>query len=823
MHWNTRVRICASISALAIATTAQAQSQTSAQGAYASSATGLDEIVVTARRKEESLQDVPQVVNALPAETLDRLAIKDFRDIQTVVPGLNFDGSQNASLRGVSFNTNTSAQATVAFYLNDTLVQQGQLLQVMFDVGQIEVLRGPQGTNRGVSAPSGAITLTTKRPDLTEFGGYVDVLLNDQDRRYINGAINVPVISDVLALRVAGASDRNEGNGVRSYYSTTKPSVRTDAVRASLRFEPNEDFSAVVMYQHITRNFEQFDQVSGPGSPGQTPSIGELDRRAVADKANTLRSKFDVLTAQADWNVLGHRVSYVGGWSRQKSDQINDTDSGQMLIGPSIATLIHTNLRYISQELRISSDPAPGRFLDYTLGGFYRDQRMQDDAFSRTPASFLGTPFGGAFGPTTAPNVAAYDPKFQIPQFIPTASLLREKSLFASLTAHLTPNTELTAGIRHLWIRNDSYLKITLENGLTASPVCTAPALLPGPTAGTCVVPSARVVTVPPRSFTREQDTIYNVSLSHKITPDMLVYASYGTAYRPPYSSIGIQNGLNDPVLNGLLVHPSEHSKTYEVGFKGTFFDGRARLNIAYFHQKFKDLPTFVPNIRYLSNTGVGASSLTNFSFTADPDAVVDGVDVDAWFRITPRWTFSAQASWAKGRVAKGSGLPCNDGNFDGTPDTIPVTSPGQFPSGVLVAICPGGNISLLPRWNATFQSEYTLPVTDKVDAYLRGLFNYFPKNPYATQARVIDNYGLLNLFLGARANDGAWEVGLYARNILNTQKVTQRALNELTISANTLGSYAATPLRRNTGYFSTDMTPKQEFGVTMRYAFGSR
>ncbi|HEY0959726.1 MAG TPA: TonB-dependent receptor [Novosphingobium sp.] len=822
MHWNTRVRICASISALAIATTAQAQSQTSAQGAYASSATGLDEIVVTARRKEESLQDVPQVVNALPAETLDRLAIKDFRDIQTVVPGLNFEGSQNASLRGVSFNSNTSSQATVAFYLNDTLVQQGQLLQVMFDVGQIEVLRGPQGTNRGVSAPSGAITLTTKRPDLTEFGGYVDVLLNDQDRRYINGAINVPIISDVLALRVAGASDRNEGNGVRSYFSTTKPSVRTDAVRASLRFEPSEDFSAVVMYQHITRNSEQFDQLFGPGFPGQTPSIGALDRRAVADKASTLRSKFDVVTAQADWNVLGHRVSYVGGWSRQKSDQLNDSDNGQILIGPSIANLIHTNLRYISQELRISSDPAPGRFLDYTVGGFYRDERMQDDAFNRTPALFLN----GAFGSVTAPNVAAYDPQYQIPQFIPTASLRREKSLFASFTAHLTPNTELTAGIRHLWIRNDSFLKIQLESGLGLTLGGLCPSSLqapnPGPTPGTCSS-APTIVTVPPRSFTREQDTVYNVSLSHKITPDLLVYANYGTAYRPPYSSIGIQNGLNDPVLNGLLVHPSEHSKTYEVGFKGTFFDGRARLNIAYFHQKFKDLPTFVPNIRYLANTGApgAASTLSNFSFTADPDAVVDGVDVDAWFRLTPRWTFSAQASWAKGRVASGSGLPCNDGNFDGTPDSIPVTSVAQFPAGVKVAICPGGNISQLPRWNATFQSEYTLPVTDKVDAYLRGLFNYFPKNPYATQARVIDNYGLLNLFLGARANDGAWEVGLYARNILNTQKITQQGLNQLTGGASNIALYR--PLQRSTGYFSVDQTPKQEFGVTMRYAFGSR
>lgn len=782
----------------------------------------LDEIVVTARRREEVAQDVPQVVNAIPADLLDKLAIKDFRDIQTLVPGLAFEGLQNSSIRGVSFNSNTSSQSTMAFYLNDTLVQQGQLLQVLFDVGQIEVLRGPQGTNRGVSAPSGSITATTRRPDLYEFGGYVDTLLNTLDRRYINGAINVPIIKDVLALRVAGVINRSDGNGVRSYFSSTEPSERTDGFRATLAFEPTDNLSAVLMYQHINLNSEQFGQVFGPGFPGQTPSISRFDRMAVADKPTVLRSKFDVVTAQVDWDVFGHTVSYVGGWSRQKSTQVLDTDTGQVLIGPAIANNIFSNLRYLSQELRIASDPAPGKFLDYTIGAFYRDERMHDDAFSRSPASFLS----GAFGPTSAPNVANYDPQFQIPQFIPTASLRREKSLFASVTAHLTPQTELTGGIRHLWLRSDSYLKITLENGLQLAPVvggtpiCPAPNLLPGPTPTTCVVPTARVVSVPPRSFVRENATLYNLSLSHKLTPDLLIYASYGTAYRPPYSSIGIQNGLNDPVLNSLLVHPSESSSNYEAGFKGTFFDGRARLNVSYFHQTFKDLPTFVTSVRYLANTGVGPSNLSSFNFTADPDAVVDGVDIEAWVRLSKNWTFSAQGSWAKNRVTNGTGLPCNDGNFDGTPDTIPVTSVSQFPTGVSVAICPGGSISRLPRWNATFQSEYTIPVTDTAQAYVRALFNYTPKNPYATQARVIDNYGLLNLFAGARATDGAWEVGFYARNLFNTQKVLDEGLNEINIP-NSLGAYPS--LRRNTGYFSTDLTPRQEFGVTMRYSFGSR
>ena len=809
MHGKTCAQLCGSL--LAIAFPSATQAQTASDGTDA-----LDEIIVTARRREESVQDVPQVVNALPAETLQKLAIKDFRDIQTVVPGLNISGT-NSSIRGVSFNALTSSQPTVAFYLNETLVEQQHLFQILYDIGQIEVLRGPQGTNRGVAAPSGAITLTTRRPDLSEFGGYVDVLLNTLDRRYINGAINIPIVTDKLALRVAGAIDRTDGSGVRSYFSNITPSRNADSIRATLHFEPNDSFSAVAMYQRIENSSRAFSHVFGPGSPGFTPPISPFDRRAVQDVPTTGNGVMQVVTGQIDWHVAGHVVSYVGGYSHNDSESNTDNDTGQNLIGVPVIAFNKVDLRNVSQELRIASEPEPGRFVDYVVGGFYRNQRMTDAAFNLAPSVFLPN----AFGSPLAPSLAAFDPRFQSPLRIPTGSLLREKSLFASVTLHLGERTELTGGLRHLWVLSESKLRIISESGLIASPVCPSPTLLPGPSAGTCIVPALGVVAQPPVSLFREQDTIYNLSLSHKFTPDLMVYATFGTSYRPPYSSIGVNNFERDPVLAGFMVHPSESSKSYEAGFKWTFFDGHARLNASYFHQKFSDLPTQTTAVPYISNAGAGRS-VQNFAFTADPDAVFDGFDIEAWFRITPHWTFSAQGSYSKGRVASGSGLPCNDGDFDGTPDSIPVTSPTQFPPGVFVAICPGGNISQLPRWNATFQTEYTLPVTDKVDAYLRGLFSYYPENPYATTARVIENYGLLNLFAGARANDGSWEVGLFARNILNTQKVTNQGVNQLN-NANSVLGQTYRSLARNSGYFSTDVTPRQEFGVTVRYAFGSR
>src|SRR5437867_5037203 len=158
-------------SLLAIATTAAAQPATSptpdnsaqaaAPSANVDTANPSEEIVVTARRRQESAQDVPLVVNAVTAESLQKLNIREFKDIASVVPGLSLSQSANgigvqATLRGVAFDVNASGNnGTVEFYLNDAPLSGGILFQSMFDVGQIEVLRGPQGTLRGRASPSG--------------------------------------------------------------------------------------------------------------------------------------------------------------------------------------------------------------------------------------------------------------------------------------------------------------------------------------------------------------------------------------------------------------------------------------------------------------------------------------------------------------------------------------------------------------------------------------------------------------------------------------------------------------------------------------------
>jgi iron complex outermembrane receptor protein len=819
----------ASVSAAALGSAASAQStsaQPTAAAAPAEEAT-LGEIVVTARRRSESLQEVPQTVNAVTADTLSKLNIKQFQDIQNVVPGLSLSPSQigpqkNASLRGVTFDTNTGQVPTVAFYMNDAPVGLNFVYQSLFDVGQVEVLKGPQGTNRGVSAPSGAITVTTRKPDLSGFGGYVDTTLTDLQGRNVNAAVNVPIIKDVLGLRVSGVMDQNDYGGVRSLHNGTRPEAKTSGVRASLSFEPNDALNANVTYQHLDHRVMSFSQVTGPG-PGSftsgtttfpatfNPPLTGEDRAAVQDSAEDTIQHYDVVTAQVDSRLFGQHFSYVGSYQFQKEHNLSEGpgDVGNVVPFVAIVQDTRTSAKETTQEFRIASDPAPGRFFDYTVGAYY--DWFDVGGHVNNPGPLLA----GAFGAAPGINLSAYNPAYQIPVFIDIPSTRQETSLFGNLTLHLGDNTELSGGVRHIWSIVNNQTTISTGNGLInldalglpAAVGCSALHFAQGAGARDCVVPAAGVRSNL-QTRASESPTIYNVSLSHHFTRDFLVYANTGTSFRPPVASVGIQGALANSTLPGqdtLSFHPSEKSTAYEVGFKSSWLDGRARLNASIFRQKFTNLTIYIPNISYY-NTITGQP--TNFNFTQSVDALVQGFDIDTAFQITHDWNISAQMSYADGKIKSGM-VPCNVAGA--------VLSPTN-----LISMCAGGSSSRLPLWNATFQTEYTRPVTDKVDGFVRGLLNYYPQNKNRAEPNfTVDAYSLLNVYAGVRSHDGAWEASIFARNAFNTY----RELDVSTVQANTNGSLAQSfsSLIHPSGYYLTASTPQREVGINFHYAIGSR
>jgi iron complex outermembrane receptor protein len=813
----TAIMAGASLLTLASHSLAQA-APAAAAAAAASEETQLGEIVVTARRKSESLQDVPQTVNAVTSDSLQKLTITQFSDVQRVVPGLALDSRGNnatASLRGVSFDQVTGAQPTVALYLNDAPVNPGILFQPMYDIGQVEVLKGPQGTTRGVAAPSGAITVILHKPDLSSFGGYASTTLTDQHGRNVQGAINIPLIRDVMALRAAGSFDVTDADGVRSIHSAIRPRAATSSERLSWSFEPSDVFNANVTYQHLDRSYTNFEQVSGPGqgtalNPALTPEM----RASVADQPSVAHEHQDNVITQIDSRLFGQHLSYVGFYTNDKSKVNTLQDGGNLLPGIELFQFVPTRNEHTSQEIRIASDPAPGRFFDYVVGAFYSWRPTLGVVSQPGPL----TP--GAFGATPGViNLSAFNPAYQVPIAINLDQTVQETSLFGNVTFHLGQNTELSGGVRHIWSIANYKTEVLSGNGLISFNAlglgalpCSVAGLPAGPNPGDCVLEEAGVRAAPVRRFS-ETPNIYNVSLSHHFTRDLLAYVNTGTSYRPPVASVGIIGALVTsplPQLDELTFHPSERSRSYEIGFKATVLDGRARLNGSVFRQRFHNLPILGGNVSYLQVAN-DPTTATNYQFTNSVDALVQGFDLDGALQITPEWNISAQFSYADAKV-EGSQVTCNLTDAAGHP---------VYNTAGLISFCPGGSASRLPLWNMAVQSEYLRPVTDNVDGFLRGLLTYYPQNNRVEPGFVVNNYSLINLYAGVRSHDGAWEASLFVRNAFETKRATD--ISPVQDNLNTSLSQFFPSLARPSGYYTTILTPPREVGLSLRYAWGSR
>jgi iron complex outermembrane recepter protein len=444
-----------------------------------------------------------------------------------------------------------------------------------------------------------------------------------------------------------------------------------------------------------------------------------------------------------------------------------------------------------TNELRIASEAPVFGFLDYTAGFFSRNTRNEVDVVQ------LATFLGGSFGPATAtPNPFIYNPGDTLSLLIESPKNEKEYSEFLNLTFHLPHDTELVMGGRRL-----SYKAV-------------------GSTDGTVIIPSLPSLHVAALPFTPQNlsvDTgIYNFSLSHKLNQNLLVYVNSGSSWRPPATAVGIFNAANDPELTSLLHVKPEQSYSFEGGFKWTFLDNRARVNVAYYHQQFDKFIYYGLPTLYLSDNGSGSPTASPFAFTSNPDAVVNGVDLDTAFQFTRQWNVNLAASYSNGHLT-GSSIPCAPPSGG--------TTPAAFPSGTHVFLCPShASVSEAPNLTVTPSSEYDMPVPAVgADAFIRGLYTFYGRNPHSSEFYVTPSYGLLDLYVGLRSPGGAWEVAAFAKNAFNTQRLLSTTLGTPAITAMGLNT-----LFGSSGYYSAVnstamVTPRQQFGLTATYSFGSR
>ena len=714
-----------------------------------SEAPRLQEIVVSARRREESIQKVPMSIAAFSQKKMDDLHLQSLADMATVVPGLELttpgyftQALSDVAIRGIYSGGNA---ATTGIYIDETPIVIRQQLAAgssgspqpdIFDLERVEVLRGPQGTLFGSGAMGGAIRYITPQPNLENASGYSKVELGYTDGGAPSYAVGVaygaPIIQGELGFRMSGWFHRDGGFiDIEDPYSgqileRNANSSRTFVLRPAFTFVPTEGLTitpAVFMQQRhseepdlywatLLPNPDSGAYVSGYGATGGQPATEVLTVPSVAIKYDFHRMSFQSDTSYVYFNY-------------------HDFDDLTYLVPPfygvppltpalssfsSFPQEIQTT-RAWQQEFRVTSQD-PGSRLDWVLGAYYR--HSLDELSQVFPPDL--TPVTEACCNQTSLEY------FGIPDFILNGQVLNsytdfsvttdQRALFGEISYDLFTRLKVTAGARveRSAVYHQSQVVAGPADAVTYSSV---------------VLPDETQTPVTPR-----------FSLSYQFNNQDMIYATAAKGFRP--------GGSNGPVVTGdPLCAPSAASLgltsipttfgsdslwSYEVGTKDSFFGQGLVLQASAFYIDWTGIQTFT----FLPSCGQG--------FTANHGkAVSQGFDVQFSAAITDHLQLGGAIGYTHAYYPNAEYGPAPGAG--GTPPLI---------------IGAGDPLPLIPPWTAAVDAQYTQDVSrvwDGAQSYLRldyrwtdeypkadpNVVNYDPGvGPYPNQA-----YEILNVRLG--------------------------------------------------------------------------
>jgi iron complex outermembrane receptor protein len=705
----------------------------------------IDEIVVTAQKKEESLQDVPVAVTALQEDVLQEFTAgaQSVLALSARAPSLYGESSfgrvfPRFYIRGYG-NTDfdLNANQPVGFYL-DGVVQENPALKgfPIFDVDRVEVLRGPQGTLFGRNTPAGLVKFESVRPGF-EPSGYLSAAYGRFDTAEVEGAYNAP-LSDTLALRVSGlfqsrddiAENLNDANPQAGIGE-----IEEYAGRAQLLFEPNEAFSALLnVHGRKLDGGSQifFANAIQPGG-GLADDFDRFEYDQDALNFLELETYGGVLTVEAD---LGFGVlTSVSGYENLSIDSRGDVDGGSGVFdfvagtgsSPGIIPFASetsdavTDHGQYSQELRLAIDATEA--LDLTLGAFYFREELELDNVSYDTL-LPGNPING---------FAVQD------QTTETAAL------FGSATLRATDRLSVIGGLR-VSFEEKEFSAERLLSPLSFLGV--------GPLAEQSVDLDDTVVTG-------------DLTLEYDVDADLMVYAKYARGFRAPNVQGRILFG------DAITVADTETIDSFEVGTRQTFADGRGRLGVTGYYYETRDQQL----------TAVGGTD--NFNTLINADGVQGfGLEVDLAFRPTDNTAVTVGYSLNDTEIQDDDltiaacGAPCL------------VTDPLTEDS---LALIDGNPLPQAPRhiWNATFQG--TQPAFGGelfflADTAYRSEVNFFLyESPEFTGDPLWETGGRV----GYRTDDERLELSFWARNVFGAEEVVGAIdFNNLTAFLNEPSTY---------------------------------
>jgi iron complex outermembrane receptor protein len=795
----------------------------------AATGAGLEEIVVTATRREESISRVPISITAINQDAIDQKGIKDFSDIVRFTPGVSFDSSQTnqISIRGIS---SSGGSGTTGIYIDDTPIQVRNLgfnsddtLVKLFDLDRVEVLRGPQGTLFGAGSEGGTVRYITVQPSLTETSVYAK-----GETSYTQGgapsyesglAVGTPVIDGVFGIRFS-AWYRRDGGWIDRIDPTTLQLVDANANRdgtAALRlaglWQPNDAVRVTpsILYQNSQRNDVTiyWPQYSNPGAnsyvsadPTARPEPDVFYLPALNVQADLGPTRLISTTSYFHRDEISgyDGTLYNLGYYQSQLPLYGNAagmaafpllDGSGVHLPPGLtdyrspASVTNTQ-RNLTQEFRLqSTDPAAR--VSWTVGVFYSLDRqfsleeihdpMADTLFNQ----LFGYPIADFFGTPLNPNGTSVLPMGDS-YFNRLLSFDRQIAGFGEANFKVTDTLKLTAGVR---VSKDSYTIESLSGGPQNS----------GTRAGT--------------QSNSENPVTPKAGIEWQADPNNLYYFTYSKGFRPgggnpsiPYDptfqnpTVGCtQDFENLGLKNGApATFKSDTVQSFEVGAKNNI-DNRIRLATSIYYIKWnniqEDVVPPICQIQFTENLG---------------NAVSKGFDLQADFQITDAFSLESAFGYTDARYTTSTYIgPIHTG--------LPVVAAGDAiagPNGI-------GTGYSIPPYSITLGPEYKFRAFAH-ESYVRADWEYLAGDKWlhASQDPATSSYDPTSLpderqsFLSMRAGTqiGGFGVSLFVDNL--TDSHTLLNYNHQTNSYYGSGALMASPAYRYISY------RPRTFGITV-------
>ncbi|MES2058740.1 MAG: TonB-dependent receptor [Pseudomonadota bacterium] len=706
---------------------AQAVPETPAASAPANEATqaGVDagnsnDIIVTAQKRTENVQNVPIAVQVLSGSQLEAGGVRDFTDLTKVAPSLIVrpsDQPVNASIsiRGIgTFAFSIGVEPSVAVQVDDVPVTfQARAFADLSDIARIEVLRGPQSTLYGKSASAGLINIVTLAPSST-FTGRVNGLVTTDNEYTLGGTISGP-LSDTLGFRVS--ANHNDFNGnVHNLFNGKKVNGRTStSVKGKLVWDPTDAITATVGLNYIdgsTTYGRPFIRGLGStaylrGNVAQPPSVYAPGVVVSADNddvsnnapAGTNYDGFgQSLKVEAD--LGGPTLVSISSHDRYTLDDFLDQDDTSA-VAPDNRQGGRFKSRQWTQEVRLVS-PSDQPFR-YTLGLFYADVTYSR-RFIRGPSFSLANWYG--------------------------TSGSKQEAAFGQLEYDILPRTTVIAGLRYQHEKVDYTYRDFIP-----------PAGAAGYFSGSA----------------NDNFATYRLGLQHKFTDDVMIYGSYATGHKG--QTYDLTTGFNAQRASGGPVRP-ETSRSWEIGTRTQFLDRRLTVNLTAFTSTYRNFqaqgiesfPDGTVNYR-LANVGSIRSR---------------GVEFETSARIGGDLNLGASVAYLDAKITKFPFAQC---------------FPGQtLAQGCNPAVAPrpafqdlaGARPAQSPEWKLSANAEYTpslgsLPVKGLLQAaysYQSAINFSLSQDPETIQKA----FGITNLSIGVRDKEGRFEVAAFLNNAFDVQ-----------------------------------------------------